>query len=451
VGRRFGGRLRLVLIGVAVASVLAAPGSYAQGSLVGVDVSSYQHPDGAVIDWSAVAGHGASFAIVKATEGSGYVNPYFASDWVGIARAHLVRGAYEFARPAWPLSTAVSQAEAFVSTTGTTRELGDLPPALDLEDSGGLSAGQLVAWAHRWLDTVQQLTGRLPMIYTYPRFWQWATGDDASFGAYPLWEAAYSGTAPSPLPGWSRWTLWQHSDGAGYPGIADPVDESVFCCAVGMLAGLADGRTPAIARLWAQLGGASGVLGLPTGPETAVAGGWAQTYEHGLIGWTARVGAHVVMDPIWSRYTADGGPTRELGLPVTDATPGGPGVLTQAFAGGEITWSAATGAHGLTGGFLRRWTRDGGLRAAAGLPTQEALSRTGGASQQLQGAGLYQVGGTVYEVPGPIRDRYEQLGGPDSPLGMPAGDAFPVLGGQQVDFHTGSLREIVTSAGTFVL
>src|SRR5215472_886920 len=61
----------------------------------GPDVSSYQ-PN---VDWSAVAASGCRFAFAKATEGVGYVNPYFAQDWTGIAAAGMVRGAYHFARP----------------------------------------------------------------------------------------------------------------------------------------------------------------------------------------------------------------------------------------------------------------------------------------------------------------------------------------------------------------
>ena len=47
--------------------------------LPGLDVSSWQGN----VDWAAVAAGGARFAYVKATEGTTYVNPYFAQQYVG--------------------------------------------------------------------------------------------------------------------------------------------------------------------------------------------------------------------------------------------------------------------------------------------------------------------------------------------------------------------------------
>ena len=61
--------------------VLAAPAiAQADGVPFGPDVSRWQHPNGAKIDWAQVAAAGSTFAIVKATESSSYTNPYFATD-----------------------------------------------------------------------------------------------------------------------------------------------------------------------------------------------------------------------------------------------------------------------------------------------------------------------------------------------------------------------------------
>src|SRR5215510_3812003 len=46
----------------------------------GVDVASFQHPNGAAIDWQQVAAAGIKFAAVKVTEGAYYTNPFAASD-----------------------------------------------------------------------------------------------------------------------------------------------------------------------------------------------------------------------------------------------------------------------------------------------------------------------------------------------------------------------------------
>jgi len=48
----------------------------AHGEIYGVDVSDHQGR----ADWREVAGSGVSFVFIKATEGSTYVDSYFASD-----------------------------------------------------------------------------------------------------------------------------------------------------------------------------------------------------------------------------------------------------------------------------------------------------------------------------------------------------------------------------------
>src|SRR3954453_20324548 len=58
--------------------------------LPGLDVSGYQGN----VDWPSVAAAGATFAYVKATESTDYVNGYFAQQYNGAAWAGLIRGAY---------------------------------------------------------------------------------------------------------------------------------------------------------------------------------------------------------------------------------------------------------------------------------------------------------------------------------------------------------------------
>src|SRR6478609_3353605 len=81
-GRRTRRRAHRLLVGVVmVAAVLLGTAVPASGLLTGVDVASYQRPGGQPIDWGAVKRAGHSYAFVKATQGTGYTNPYFASDW----------------------------------------------------------------------------------------------------------------------------------------------------------------------------------------------------------------------------------------------------------------------------------------------------------------------------------------------------------------------------------
>ncbi len=217
-------------------------------------MSSWQHPSGQAINWSQVHSDGHSFAIVKATEDVTYTNPYFASDWSAIKANGMYRGAYHFARPG--SSSGAAQAAYFLSFVGNTSEGGDLPPALDLEDSGGLSSGALIAWTQDFVSTVAAQTGRKPMIYSYPNFWKNQMANTTAFTSYPLWIANYTGTSSPtyPLPGgWAQYTFWQYTSSASVPGISGNVDLSRYCCDSASLGGLA--YNAAQWAKWYSLGG----------------------------------------------------------------------------------------------------------------------------------------------------------------------------------------------------
>jgi lysozyme len=223
------------LIGVPVFLSGGSPAAAAKAT-TGPDVASYQHPQGAGINWHKVKKSGRSFAIVKATEGSSYVNPYFAKDYAAAGAAGLVRGSYHFARPARPIvSTANAQAKEFAAQVGTVTSTHTLPPALDLEVTGGLSSSQLVTWAQTFLLKMRALTGRTPMLYTYPFFWSSDVNDPSAFRRFPLWMASYGSTAPTA-------SLWQYTSTGNVRGIKDPADLSQYVGATGPSWGkLADG------------------------------------------------------------------------------------------------------------------------------------------------------------------------------------------------------------------
>lgn len=123
-----------------------------------IDISSWQHPGGAGIDWHAVAEAGYHGVISKATQGNWYANPFFAGDIEGAHRAGLMAGAYHFAEPG--RTDAPTQAAYFHQhVAGLELELGLW---LDLEEMGGLLIHDLQAWAEQWLtdlDTPQVKAG----------------------------------------------------------------------------------------------------------------------------------------------------------------------------------------------------------------------------------------------------------------------------------------------------
>ena len=94
----------------------------------GIDVSGYQPS----INWSTVKGNGVTFAFIKATEGTGYTNPSFSSQYTGATNAGIIRGGYHFARP--DVSSGATQANYFLANGGGWSADGlTLPGALDIE------------------------------------------------------------------------------------------------------------------------------------------------------------------------------------------------------------------------------------------------------------------------------------------------------------------------------
>jgi GH25 family lysozyme M1 (1,4-beta-N-acetylmuramidase) len=179
---------------------------------------------------------------IKATEATRYANPWFTSDRAGARAAGIPRGAYAFARPSTTPGSAAAQARSFVARAGTRSGVGDLPPMLDLEVSGGLHPGQLTAWASTWLRAVRSLTGRTPVLYTVRHFWITAMADSTAFHRYPLFIADYGARAPSVPGGWPRWTFWQTGSSGRVGGIIGDVDTDRFNGSPAQLARLANVR-----------------------------------------------------------------------------------------------------------------------------------------------------------------------------------------------------------------
>jgi uncharacterized protein with LGFP repeats len=129
-------------------------------------------------------------------------------------------------------------------------------------------------------------------------------------------------------------------------------------------------------------GGESGFLGRPVfdaRPVQDAAGGWYRDFrgvivgdvpstvavrhyvrspspapEHPWLGlgtpfdssiyWSQPTGAHIVTGEIRDSWLGRGGPTGALGYPIADEEPSPGGGRLCRFAGGAITWSAASGA-----------------------------------------------------------------------------------------------------------
>ncbi len=205
---------------------LASPDVAAAGPTVrGVDVASYQHVNGAGINWSKVAAAGYKFVAVKAAEGNYYGNPYRASDLTGAERARLSVIAYEFAIP--NASSGPAQAD-YVIARAADQSGRVAPIALDIEydpysasdgtnECYGLGRGAMTSWVRSFSVEVTRRTGRLPILYTTADWWNTCAGN--GMGHDPLWVAAYGGGRPPRPVGWAAWDIWQYTSTGTVPGI----------------------------------------------------------------------------------------------------------------------------------------------------------------------------------------------------------------------------------------
>ncbi|MGH2465316.1 MAG: glycoside hydrolase family 25 protein, partial [Candidatus Limnocylindrales bacterium] len=127
--------------------------------LEGIDVSRWQ----GTINWAQVKAAGKAFVVMKATEGTGYVDPSYSTNRAGALGVGIPMAAYHFASPDPSANEAVLEADHYVAVAGNSA--GNLVPVLDLEQTGGLGSAALQVWVRKWLDEVTLKLGIQPMVY----------------------------------------------------------------------------------------------------------------------------------------------------------------------------------------------------------------------------------------------------------------------------------------------
>jgi lysozyme len=252
----------------------------AQGNVIeGVDVS---HWDG-TIDWGQVHSAGIAFAIAKATEADGYVDPTFDTNRQNAEAAGVAFGAYHFFRANVDPTT---QANHFLDTIGSV-EPGEISPTLDLETTDGEGGSTIAQRAVTFMQVVQAQTGRVPMVYTSPSFFNSTIGAPDSFAPFLLWIANWQVSCPDVPSVWSDWTAWQYTDSGSVSGISTAVDRDQFdgtvdelqcagvTCATGTcVAGRCVGGGGGAGG--ADTGGAGGTAGADTGGAGGAGAGGGQ-------------------------------------------------------------------------------------------------------------------------------------------------------------------------------
>ena len=220
------------LLAVAASLLVLSPATArAAPTLPGIDVSYWQH----TIDWSKVAGAGMRFAIARATKGQRYTDPTFQTNVDGARAEGIVVGAYHRATPSGGANANITdaRAEADHYLDVASPAVGDLIPALDIEETGGLAPPDLVVWVKAWVTRVTNRLGVKPMLYASPNFWTVNMGNSTWFAdhGYRLWLAHWNVSSPTvPANGWQGrgWTFWQWTHKPGLPGVTTDLDRDRF-------------------------------------------------------------------------------------------------------------------------------------------------------------------------------------------------------------------------------
>ena len=228
-----------------------------------LDVSQYQ----GTIDWPDLAAQVAAGTLggvmVRATYGETGDDPDFAANWHAAAQAGVPEGPYHYADPSQDAAAQAQHCWATVQAQGGWPHR-HLRPALDLEVTGGLTDPELQAWATTWLETVEQLSGVMPMLYGSQDFLE--THLAPILGHWPLWVALWDGATPPNVPHVGH----QYTDAGHVQGISGAVDLDRFAASV-----LID--TPLVAPTVDWSGSDAAALRWSfTPPATVDYRGWAQ-------------------------------------------------------------------------------------------------------------------------------------------------------------------------------
>lgn len=194
-------------------------------TLNGIDISSWQSNINV-----GKEGVPADFVIIKATGGTGYINPDCDRAFQQAISSGKKVAVYHFANEVGLEGTAEQEAEFFLKNI--KGYIGKAVLVLDWEST---NKGD-VAWAKRWLDYVQSETGVKPMFYTYTNVLQSYNFSSIAKADYGLWLAdygannpqGYSQPTPPSVPYWNFISMYQYTSNGQLPRWNGRLDLNVF-------------------------------------------------------------------------------------------------------------------------------------------------------------------------------------------------------------------------------
>ncbi len=180
----------------------------------GVDIASFQHPNGAQIGWPALytylygLGGCQPFVIVKITESDNYANPFALQDIQNAVAAGFAVAIYHFVHG--DVSASSQAAWIIAHLDGVSYVF------LDCETENGVGSAAYVALINQIVALVQN-AGEKSGVYTFANFLGWleSSGYNQSL---PLWFADPSNTDPSQV------RLITQTGQGNVPGISGAVD-----------------------------------------------------------------------------------------------------------------------------------------------------------------------------------------------------------------------------------
>src|SRR5205085_7898873 len=117
----------------------------------------------------------------------------------------------------------------------------DLAPVIDVEVRDGKSDAQIVAGIAAWIARIRTVTGRKPIVYTSPGFWNPIAGTGRFAAEADVWVAHWGVATPSIPRPWTQWKLHQYASSGTVAGIAGRVDRNRFNGTVAQLRAYASG------------------------------------------------------------------------------------------------------------------------------------------------------------------------------------------------------------------
>jgi uncharacterized protein with LGFP repeats len=191
-----------------------------------------------------------------------------------------------------------------------------------------------------------------------------------------------------------------------------------------------DCGTP-IARKYEELGGASGFLGKVVVPERANSDrrGRVARYEGGNIYWTATTGAHEVHGRILAEFSNQAGVNGPLKYPTSDTRRARDGKSSYSnFENGRIYDRGSAGVVTILKPHFTKHEEFGGVYGVLGYPRENARTSRDGKSryQNFEKGRIYQQGSRVTEIHGAVFTLHESLRGVYGQLKYPVTDLDPV-------------------------